>query len=149
MCYWEDQHMSRVLIGLSGGVDSAVAAYLLKKEGHEVIGITLRTWLSDDGEESRCCEIDDARKTAEIIGIDYHTLNCTSLFKEKVIDPFLHEYISARTPNPCIECNRYVKWDRMMYMTKVLEADYIATGHYARIQKTDNGRYAVRKALHA
>ena len=141
--------MSRVLVGMSGGVDSAVAAYLLKKEGYDVVGVTLRTWQSDDGGESRCCEIDDARRSADLIGIDYHTLNCTMQFKEKVIDPFIDEYINARTPNPCIECNRYVKWERMLYMAKVLEADYIATGHYARIKKLDNGRYTVQKALHA
>ena len=141
--------MSKVLIGMSGGVDSAVAAYLLKKEGHEAVGVTLRTWQSDTGDDSRCCEIDDARETAKAIGIDYHTLNCTMQFEEKVIAPFIDEYIHARTPNPCIECNRYVKWERMLYMAKVLGADYIATGHYARIRQLENGRYTVQKALHA
>ncbi len=140
--------MSKVIVGMSGGVDSAVTAYLLKEAGYEVIGVTLRTWLADDGEEGRCCEIDDARRVAWKLDIPYHTFNCTSDFDEKVIKPFVDSYICGLTPNPCIECNRYVKWERMLYAAKVLGADYIATGHYAYIERCDNGRYAVKKALH-
>ena len=140
--------MAKVIVGMSGGVDSAVAALLLKREGHEVIGVTLRTWLSEDGEEGRCCEIDDARRIARKIDIPYYPLNCTDVFKETVIDPFINEYLNGRTPNPCVVCNRYVKWDRMMYYAKVYGADYIATGHYAKIEKLANGRYTVKKALH-
>ncbi|MBQ6753293.1 MAG: 7-cyano-7-deazaguanine synthase, partial [Clostridia bacterium] len=81
--------MARVIIGMSGGVDSAVAALLLKEQGYDVIGVTLRTWQSDDGSESRCCEIDDARATADVIGIPYHVFNCLSEFDEKVIKPFI------------------------------------------------------------
>lgn len=140
--------MEKVLVGMSGGVDSAVAAYLLKEEGYEVIGVTLRTWESSTGEESRCCEIDDARKIADSLGISYHVHNCTSEFREYVTDPFINDYINGLTPNPCIGCNRYVKWDKMLYLSKVMEAKYVATGHYAFVHKLENGRYSVKKALH-
>ena len=141
--------MSRVIIGMSGGVDSAVAAYLLKSQGHEVIGVTLRTWVSDDGEESRCCEIDDARGVAAKIGIPYHVFNCTQDFKKYVTDPFVEDYLKGMTPNPCVVCNRKVKWDRMLYHANVLGADLVATGHYAQTVRKDNGRYTVKQALHA
>ncbi len=141
--------MERVIVGLSGGVDSAVAAYLLKQDGYDVEGVMLRTWVSDSGEESRCCEIDDARDVAECIGIPFHVKNCVDAFREKVIDPFVCSYINGLTPNPCIGCNRYIKWEKMLDMANVLSADLIATGHYASIVKLDNGRYTLRRADHA
>ena len=141
--------MAKVLIGMSGGVDSAVAAWLLKQQGHEVIGVTLRTWESDDGTESRCCEIDDARRVAMRLGIPYYPLNSLRAFKENVTDPFIREYLAGRTPNPCIRCNRHVKWERMLYFMKVLQADFIATGHYAGVIQMPNGRYTVQTAVHA
>ena len=141
--------MAKVLVGLSGGVDSAVAAYLLKEQGHEVIGITLRTWSPDGEGESRCCEIDDARRIATKLDIPYYALNCEEMFNKYVIEPFIDEYIAGHTPNPCVECNRYVKWHRMLYYAQVLEADYVATGHYAFIEKLDNGRFTVKTAKHA
>ena len=140
--------MSKVIVGMSGGVDSAVAAFLLKEKGYEVIGVTLRTWLSEDGTESRCCEIADARRTAWELGIRYYPYNCLELFKEKVIEPFAKDYIRGLTPNPCIECNRYVKWGKMEYIRQVFDADYIATGHYAHVIEK-NGRYTVRTADYA
>lgn len=136
--------MSKVIVGLSGGVDSAVAALLLKKEGYDVTGVTLRTWEAEDGTESRCCEIDDARSTAMKIGIPYYALNCKEDFRRFVTEPFTESYIKGETPNPCIGCNRHVKWDRMMYYAKVMKADYIATGHYARKVQLPNGRYTVK-----
>lgn len=139
----------RVIVGMSGGVDSAVTAYLLKSEGYEVEGLTLRTWESDDGEESRCCEIDDARRIAGILDIPYHVRNVTGDFKDKVITPFINDYVCGSTPNPCIECNRKVKWAGMMYMADILGASYVATGHYASVVKLDNERYTVRQAEHA
>lgn len=141
--------MAKVLIGMSGGVDSAVAAWLLKQQGHEVIGVTLRTWESDNGTESRCCEIDDARRVAMRLGIPYYPLNSFRAFKEDVTDPFIREYLAGRTPNPCIRCNRYVKWESMLYFMKVLQADFIATGHYAGVIQMPNGRYTVQTAVHA
>lgn len=138
--------MSKVIVGMSGGVDSAVAAYLLKKEGHEVIGVTLRTWVSDDGSEGRCCEIDDARRAAYAIGIPYHTFNCLSDFERYVTKPFVQDYINGITPNPCVICNKSVKWDSMMNKLKVFGAEFIATGHYAKIVKLNNGRYSVKRS---
>ena len=134
---------------MSGGVDSAVAAYLLQQAGHEVSGVTLRTWVSEDGTESRCCEIDDARKTAWKLHIPYYALNCISAFQETVIDPFVRDYLSGITPNPCVFCNREIKWEKLLYAAKVMKADYVATGHYASVVRKPNGRYTVKKARHA
>ena len=141
--------MAKIIVGLSGGVDSAVAAYLLKQAGHEVIGVTLRTWESSDETESRCCEIDDARSVAGTLDIPFHVFNCTLDFSERVIAPFIREYLRGRTPNPCVICNRTVKWERMLYAAQVLQADFVATGHYASVVKLPSGRWSVKKALHA
>ena len=141
--------MPKVIVGLSGGVDSAVAAYLLKEAGYDVVGVTLRTWVGSDGEESRCCEIDDARDTARAIGIPYHVFNCLDDFERKVTRPFIDDYLRGRTPNPCVVCNREIKWERLLHYAQVLGADFVATGHYASVVRLDNGRYTVRKALHA
>ena len=141
--------MAKVIVGMSGGVDSAVAAYLLKEAGYEVIGLTLRSWMSADGDEGRCCEIDDARAAARKLRIPYHTLNCIGTFREYVTEPFVQAYLRGWTPNPCVECNRYVKWEWMLYMAKVLQADYVATGHYASVIRLGNGRFTLRTADHA
>ena len=140
--------VTKVIVGMSGGVDSAVAALLLKQQGYEVIGVTLRTWGSEEEGDSRCCEIDEARRICEILDIRYHPHNCTSLFKQKVVTPFVDAYLEGLTPNPCIECNRYVKWAKIMELADIFEAEYVATGHYAFIEKMPNGRYSVRKAAH-
>ena len=138
--------MSKVVVGMSGGVDSAVCAYLLKKEGHEVIGLTLRTWEASEKFASRCCEIDDAKEIANQIDIPFHTFNCTTEFDNLVCKKFVDSYINGLTPNPCIECNRYVKWEKMLHFADLMEADFVATGHYASIVKLPNGRYTVKKA---
>ena len=140
--------MTKVIVGMSGGVDSAVAAYLLKQQGYEVLGVTLRVWGSED-EDSRCCEIDEARRTCEILDIRYHPHNCTMLFDENVVRPFVDEYLQGLTPNPCIECNKYVKWAKLLELTDIFGAEYVATGHYAFVERLDNGRYTVRTADHA
>jgi len=140
--------VTKVIVGMSGGVDSAVAALLLKQQGYEVIGVTLRTWGSEEEGDSRCCEIDEARRICEILDIRYHPHNCTSLFRQKVVTPFVDAYLEGLTPNPCIECNRYVKWAKLMELADIFEARYVATGHYAFIEKLPNGRYSVRKAAH-
>ena len=141
--------LEKVVVGLSGGVDSAVAALLLKEAGYEVIGITLRTWQADDGNESRCCDIDDARGVSYKIGIKYVPVNCIRDFRRHVVDPFTKEYLRGMTPNPCIECNRYVKWDKLLYYARVLGAERIATGHYAHVIQLENGRYTVKTAKYA
>ena len=145
----ENAEFGKVVVGMSGGVDSAVAAYLLKKAGYDVIGVTLRVWQSEDGTEGRCCDIDDARSVAYKLKIPYYPINCTGDFQKYVVDPFVSDYINGLTPNPCVECNRFVKWEKLLYYAKVVGAKYIATGHYASVVKTDNGRYTVKKALHA
>jgi len=141
--------VSKVIVGMSGGVDSAVAAYLLKLAGHEVSGVTLRVWMSKDGKDSRCCEIDDAKKVSHMIGIPYYVENCVAEFNEKVIKRFINDYISGMTPNPCVECNRYIKWNKMIETADMMQAEYVATGHYAHVIKLDNGRYTVKTADHA
>ena len=141
--------MSKVIVGMSGGVDSAVAAYLLKAAGHEVIGLTLRTWVSDCGEESRCCEIDDARAVCDGLGIPYYVQNCMAEFQTQVIEPFMDAYLHGLTPNPCVGCNRDVKWEQMLLFARRMQADYVATGHYASVVKLPNERYTVKKAVHA
>jgi len=135
--------MKKILVGMSGGVDSAVAALLLKQEGYEVTGVTLRTW--EEG-GSRCCEIDKARETARILEIPYHVINCASEFKRKVEKPFAESYRKGLTPNPCVLCNREIKWEWMLYAAQVFRAEGIATGHYASLVHLDNGRYTIRQA---
>ena len=141
--------MKKVIVGMSGGVDSAAAAFLLKQAGYDVVGVTLRTWAGTEGQESRCCEIDDARQTARAIGIPYYAFNCQSDFEDRVITPFVQDYLHGMTPNPCVVCNREIKWARLLYHADVLQADFVATGHYASVVKLENGRYTVRKAAHA
>lgn len=139
---------------MSGGVDSSVAAYLLKRQGYDVIGVTMQIW-QEDGEDhdgQGCCGIsavDDARRVADKIGIPYYVMNFKREFKENVIDYFLREYACGRTPNPCIACNRYVKWEALLNRSLEIGADYIATGHYARIEKLPNGRFAVKNSVTA
>ena len=135
--------MSRIVVGLSGGVDSAVCAYLLKEQGHDVVGVTLRTW---DHAGSRCCDIDSARETADYLGIEYHVVYCAPDFKNKVEIPFIQNYICGITPNPCVICNREIKWEWMLYAAGVYKADLIETGHYVKLVKKENGRYAVQCA---
>ncbi|MBR1568585.1 MAG: tRNA 2-thiouridine(34) synthase MnmA [Lachnospiraceae bacterium] len=141
--------MAKVIVGMSGGVDSAVAAYLLKVAGYDVIGVTLRTWVSSTGKDSRCCEIDDARRIAWHLDIPYHVISCRTEFREMITDPFIQEYLQGRTPNPCVICNQKIKWEKMMEAAGVMQADYIATGHYASIVSLESGRYTVQKSLYA
>ena len=140
--------MPKVIVGMSGGVDSAVAAYLLKVAGYDVIGVTLKIWYAADGKESRCCEIDDAQKVSALLGIPYYAINHVADFRKWVTEPFIESYIHGFTPNPCIGCNRYIKWDGMLSAAHDLGADHIATGHYAQIVQLENGRYSVKQSLH-
>lgn len=138
--------MAKVIVGMSGGVDSAAAAFLLREAGYEVIGVTLRTW---DSGGSRCCEIDEARATARKLGVPYHVFNCVSDFQKNVRAPFIDAYPRGLTPNPCVVCNRSVKWERLLYAAAVMGADMAATGHYACVSRLDNGRYAIGRAADA
>lgn len=141
----------KVVVGMSGGVDSSVAAWLLKEQGYDVIGVTMQIWQEeekDDQEENGgCCglsAVEDARRVAASLEVPYYVMNFRQDFKERVIDYFIGEYQQGRTPNPCIACNRYVKWEALLKRSLDIGADYIATGHYARIDQLENGRYAVR-----
>ena len=146
----------KVVVGMSGGVDSSVAAYLLKEQGYDVIGVTMQIWQDQDvfvqSQEGGCCglsAVDDARRVAERLEIPYYVMNFREDFQKYVIDYFVSEYEKARTPNPCIACNRYVKWESLLHRSLEIGADYIATGHYARIMQLPNGRYTIRNSVTA
>ena len=146
----------KVVVGMSGGVDSSVAAYLLKEQGYDVIGVTMQIWQDESQEQIEdnggCCGItavDDARRVAMQLDIPYYVMNFKNEFKKNVIDYFTDEYIHGRTPNPCIACNRHVKWESLLKRSLEIGADCIATGHYARIAQLENGRYAIRNSVTA
>jgi tRNA-specific 2-thiouridylase len=144
----------RVMLGMSGGVDSSVAAACLLEKGYDVIGVTMQIWpdMDEDRQKSEggCCSlsaVDDARWVANKLEIPYYVMNFKSIFEKKVIDYFVSEYIIGRTPNPCIACNRYVKFEEMLGKAKSMGIDYIATGHYAKIEyDCDKKRYLLKKS---
>ena len=137
--------MSKVIVGMSGGATAPLRHIYLRSRATKS-SESLCVYGDDNGEERRCCEIDDARRSSQIIGIRYYPHNCTSLLGSCVVEPFVNAYLEGLTPNPCIECNRHVKWAKLMELMKVYEADYVATGHYAYVEKLPNGRYSVRTA---
>ncbi|MBT9155651.1 MAG: tRNA-specific 2-thiouridylase MnmA [Firmicutes bacterium] len=137
--------MARVLVGMSGGVDSAVAAYLLQQAGHEVIGATMRLWVAQDELEpvtGGCCAltaVEDARQVAMKLGIPHYVLNYREVFRACVVEPFISEYQAGQTPNPCIACNSRVRFTHFLQQARSLGCDFIATGHYAQIERQSGG----------
>lgn len=132
----------RVVLGMSGGLDSSVAAVLLQEQGYEVIGITIKTYRYEDvggnvGNDTSCCSLDginDARRVAASLGIPHYVYDFTEPFSRQIIDYFTDAYVAGDTPNPCVMCNRKIKWAEMIRRADALGADYIATGHYARLR---------------
>jgi len=147
---------------MSGGVDSSVAAALLKEQGHEVIGIMLRLWsepgvIEDDGIErivqNKCCSlesVDDARRVARMLDIPFYLVNVEQEFKNTVVDMFYEEYVAGRTPNPCLTCNRHIRFTVMLNRALALDADYLATGHYVRVDDHPvTGKRRLRRGIDA
>lgn len=145
---------NRAIIAMSGGVDSSVAAYLMKQAGYECMGATMKLFNNDDAGVSReksCCsleDVEDARSVAYKIGIPYHVFNFSDNFRKEVIERFICAYENGMTPNPCIDCNRYLKFDKLFLRAKELGYNYVVTGHYARIgYNEETGRYELKKAV--
>lgn len=152
--------MARIVVAMSGGVDSSVAAALLKEQGHEVIGMMLRLWsepgvIEDDGLErvvqNKCCSleaVDDARRVARKLDIPFYLVNVEQEFKERVVDPFYQAYVAGRTPNPCLTCNRHIRFTLLLRRALALDADYLATGHYVRVDDHPlTGKRRLRRGL--
>lgn len=143
----------RILVAMSGGIDSSVAALLLHEEGYEVIGITMKTWdyagVGGSKKETGCCSLDsinDARTLAVDHGFPHYILDIRNEFGDYIIDNFVDEYLAGRTPNPCVLCNTHIKWDALLKRADQLNCEFIATGHYAQL-RNENGRYVISKGL--
>jgi tRNA-specific 2-thiouridylase len=131
---------------MSGGVDSSVAAFLLREQGHQVVGATMKLWGGDS--DSGCCsvaDVEDARRVAQQLGIAHHVFNFTDDFDRDVVEPYVADHAVGRTPNPCVECNRHLKFDRFLRRARQLSFDAVATGHHARVVAGSNGRCQLRR----
>lgn len=144
---------NRAIIAMSGGVDSSVAAYIMKSRGFDTMGVTLRLFTNEDAgiREKSCCslsDVEDAKSVARRLGIEHYTFNFSDDFRTHVIDRFIAAYESCRTPNPCIDCNRFIKFKRLLERAYELDCDYVVTGHYARIERAGD-RYLLKKGQDA
>ena len=139
-----------MLVAMSGGVDSSVAAAELKAEGHEVVGVTMRLWGGES--DTGCCsvsDVDDARRVAQQLGIDHLVFNFSDDFNTHVVAPYVQAHVDGVTPNPCIECNRHLKFDRLSERARLLGFDAVATGHHARIEQDDEGKLRLTRGADA
>ena len=145
--------MTKVVVALSGGVDSSVAAALLMEQGYDVVGVTMRLWSAPGcEEENRCCTPQTrelAAQLAEQLGIPFHILDAQQAFRQAVVQRFLDGYSRGDTPNPCVYCNRYLKWDHLWQFAQFIGAEAIATGHYARLREGTDGTYELWKGVDA
>ncbi|HWL41431.1 MAG TPA: tRNA 2-thiouridine(34) synthase MnmA [Ilumatobacter sp.] len=140
----------KVLLAMSGGVDSSVAGALLQRDGHHVVGVTLKLWGGDS--DTGCCsvsDVDDARRVAQQLDIDHLVFNFGDDFRTHVVDPYVADHAAGVTPNPCVECNRHVKFDRLYRRAEQLGFDAVATGHHARVGRTSAGRYTLERGADA
>jgi len=140
----------RVLVALSGGVDSSVAAAQLVDAGYEVVAATLKLW--GGAQDSGCCsvgDVEDARRVAQQLGLAHHVFNFTDDFDSHVVEPYVAAHVEGRTPNPCIECNRHLKFDRLLTRAEQLGFDLVATGHHARVSAGPDGSYHLRRGADA
>ena len=150
----EMQKKEKVVVAMSGGVDSAVSALLLMEQGYDVIGVNLRVWeyetVSCDPQKKSCCSPEDIRDARDVglkLNIPFYVIRMEKVFKEAVMDRFVNDFASGRTPNPCVECNTFVKFGALFEKARSLGIEKIATGHYARIHQAQNGRYAIRDGV--
>lgn len=140
----------KVLLAMSGGVDSSVAGALLLDAGHDVVGVTMKLWGGDS--DTGCCsvsDVDDARRVAQQLGIDHLVFNFGDDFAAHVVDPYVRDHAAGVTPNPCVECNRHVKFDRLLRRADLLGFDAVATGHHARVGRTAGGRWTLERGADA
>ena len=143
----------RVVVAMSGGVDSSVAAALLVEQGYDVIGIMMRLWAEESTpgcEHNRCCtpeQMNDARRIADKLSIPFYVLDTKDVFRNTVVEYFITQHSKALTPNPCLECNRHIRFTHLFNHALTLDADYLATGHYARIEETSDGVYLLKKGI--
>jgi tRNA-uridine 2-sulfurtransferase len=145
----------KILVAMSGGIDSTVSAVMLHEQGYEVVGITMKTWdyatSGGSSKETGCCSLDsinDARQIAVDLGFSHFIIDIRDEFGDFVIDNFVDEYLAGRTPNPCVLCNTHIKWEALLKRADMLDCEYIATGHYAQL-RNENGRYVISKGLDA
>ena len=139
----------RVLAAMSGGVDSSVAAAMLAEQGHEVVGVTLKLWGGES--DTGCCsvsDVEDARRVADLLGLQHHVFNFGDAFDQRVVTPYVEDHAVGLTPNPCIECNRHIKFDKLMVRAEALGFDAVATGHHARLEAAGDG-FRVRRGVDA